>query len=296
MNKYACFIVSILTAVTANSQELDCQVVVNSNLVNQTNQQIFQTLERSLNEFMNTQKWTSSEFLNEEKITCSFVFMFTEYENDRFEGTLQIQSQRPVFESNYDSPILNFLDKDITFSYQEYQPLFYNPAVFESNLVGLMSFYAYLILGLDADSFKQESGTDYFKQAQQIVNLAQQSKIAGWNQNDGIKSRFALVDALLSNAYLEFRKTNYAYHRNGLDAMTTDTKKGKEEMAKSILRLEQLYDRRPDALLIQLFFDSKVDEIVNVFSGGPKITFDATKNTLDKIAPFFTSRWKQIKY
>ena len=132
--------VSILTAVIANAQELDCQVVVNSNLVNQTNQQIFQTLERSLNEFMNTQKWTNREFLNEEKITCSFVFMFTEYENDRFEGTLQIQSQRPVFESNYDSPILNFLDKDIAFSYQEYQPLFYNPAVFESNLVGSYEF------------------------------------------------------------------------------------------------------------------------------------------------------------
>ena len=135
------------------AQELDAQVIINSDLVNQTNQQIFKTLERSLSEFINTQVWSNKEFLNSEKITCSFIFNLSGYSNDQFEATLQVQSQRPVFDSNYDSPTLNFLDKDVVFSYQEFQPLFFNKSSFESNLVSLISFYANIIIGLDADSF-----------------------------------------------------------------------------------------------------------------------------------------------
>ncbi|MEK9614409.1 MAG: DUF4835 family protein, partial [Flavobacteriaceae bacterium] len=131
------YITILLTYGQLFGQELDAQVIVNSDLVNQTNQQIFKTLERSLNEFINTQVWTNQELLSQEKITCSFVLNLSAYSNDRFNATLQVQSQRPVFDSNYDSPILNYLDKDITFSYLEFQPLFFNQSSFESNLVSL---------------------------------------------------------------------------------------------------------------------------------------------------------------
>jgi len=161
------------------SQELNAQVIVNSDLVNQTNQQIFKTLERSINELINTQVWTNQDFLNQEKITCSFVFNLTGYSNDRFEATLQVQSQRPVFDSNYDSPVLNFLDNDIVFSYQEFQPLFFNRTSFESNLISLISYYAYVIIGLDADSFKLNGGSQYYESALQTVNLAQTSSGKG---------------------------------------------------------------------------------------------------------------------
>ena len=147
------------------AQELNAQVIVNSDLVNQTNQQIFKTLERSISEFINTQVWSNQEFLNQEKISCSFVFNLSGYSNDQFEATLQVQSQRPVFDSNYDSPVLNFLDKDIVFSYQEFQPLFYNQTSFESNLISLISFYAYIILGLDADSFSPNGGDPFYEEA-----------------------------------------------------------------------------------------------------------------------------------
>ena len=153
MRNFITFLIAMAFWDSSNAQELNAQVIVNSDLVNQTNQQIFKTLERSLNEFMNTQVWTNQELLSQEKITCSFVFNLTGYNNDQFEATLQVQSQRPVFDSNYDTPILNFLDRDVVFSYQEFQPLFFNQSSFESNLVSLMSFYAFVILGLDADTF-----------------------------------------------------------------------------------------------------------------------------------------------
>ncbi|MEK9739575.1 MAG: DUF4835 family protein [Flavobacteriaceae bacterium] len=277
------------------AQELSAQVVVNSDLVNQTNQQIFRTLERSLNEFINTQVWTNQSFQDQERIRCSFVLNLTSYNSDRFEATLQVQSQRPVFDSNYDSPVLNFLDKDIVFSYQEFQPLFFNRASFESNLVSLISFYAYIILGLDADSFDLYGGNSYFEQAFQIVNLAQSSSQSGWKPSDGTRNRFWLIDSMRSNSFREYRESLYTYHREGLDQMTQLPEQGKTAIMKAIQQLEPLYQRRPNAFLLQMFFDAKVEEIVSLFSDGPAVDFDQTESILRKIAPFFTARWKQIK-
>ena len=279
----------------ANSQELSAQVVVNSDLVNQTNQQIFKTLERSLNEFINTQVWTDQALLNQEKISCSFVFNLSAYSNDQFEATLQVQSERPVYQTNYDTPVLNFLDKDIIFSYQEFQPLFYNESSFESNLISLVSFYAFIIIGLDADTFIQNGGNKYFEMARQVVNLSQTTSRKGWKPGDGLRNRFWLIDSLRSNTFKEYRQTLYDYHRLGLDQMTRDPVTGKTALMRAIQGLEPLFQRRPNAFLIQLFFDAKVEEIVNLFKEGPKIDFKKTENILKKIAPFFAGRWKQIK-
>ena len=278
-----------------DSQELNAQFVVNADLVNQTNQQIFQTLERSLNEFVNSQSWSDQDFFPQEKITCSFVLNLTNYNASKFEGTLQIQSQRTIFDSNYDSPVLNFLDKDISFTYQEFQPLFYSPVSYESNLVSLISFYAYIILGINADSLQFKAGDPFFEQAQRIVNLSQQSGAIGWKQNDSNRNRFWLIDTIRSNTFREYRQTLYTYHRKGLDSMTKSPVKGKNNIINAILALEDLYDRRPNAMLLQMFFDAKADEIVNLFSDGPKVDFSRTSKMLKKIAPFYQPQWKQIK-
>jgi hypothetical protein len=278
-----------------HSQELDAQVIVNSDLVNQTNQQIFKTLERSLNEFINTQVWTNQELLGQEKITCSFVLNLSAYSNDRFNATLQVQSQRPVFDSNYDSPVLNYMDKDITFSYLEFQPLFFNQSSFESNLVSLIGFYAYIIIGLDADTFSPNGGDPFFEEARKIANLAQNTAEKGWKPSDGDRNRFWLIDGLRSNTFREYRQSLYTYHRKGLDSMTSDPSKGKTALMEAIQMLEPLYQRRPNAFFLQLFFDAKVEEIVNLFKEGPKVDFKQTETVLKKIAPFFGSRWKQIK-
>ncbi|MEC8397651.1 MAG: DUF4835 family protein [Bacteroidota bacterium] len=285
----------ILPLTKMDSQELNAQFVVNADLVNQTNQQIFQTLERSLNEFVNSQSWSNQDFFPQEKITCSFVLNLTNYNASKFEGTLQIQSQRTIFDSNYDSPVLNFLDKDISFTYQEFQPLFYSPASYESNLVSLISFYAYIILGINADSLQFKAGDPFFEQAQRIVNLSQQSGAIGWKQNDSNRNRFWLIDTMRSNTFREYRETLYTYHRKGLDSMTKLPVMGKNNIINAILALEDLYDRRPNAMLLQMFFDAKADEIVNLFSDGPKVDFGRTLKMLKKIAPFYQPQWKQIK-
>lgn len=285
----------ILSLIKNYGQELNAQFVVNADLVNQTNQQIFETLERSLNEFINSQSWSNQDFFPQEKITCSFVLNLSSYNASKFEGTLQIQSQRTIFDSNYDSPLLNFLDKDISFTYQEFQPLFFSPASFESNLVSLISFYAYIIMGINADSLRFKGGDPYFEQAQRIVNLSQQSGALGWIQNDSNRNRFWLSDTMRSNTFREYREALYTYHRKGLDLMTEKPSEAKKNIISALLPLENLYDRRPNAMLLQMFFDAKADEIVNLFSDGPEVDFDRASKMLKKIAPFYQPQWKQIK-
>ena len=284
-----------LSLIKTDAQELNAQFVVNADLVNQTNQQIFETLEGSLNEFINSQSWSTQDFFPQEKITCSFVLNLSSYNASKFEGTLQIQSQRTIFDSNYDSPVLNFLDKDISFTYQEFQPLFYSPASYESNLVSLISFYVYIIMGINADSLQFKGGDSYFEQAQRIVNLSQQSGAMGWKQNDSNRNRFWLSDTMRSNTFREYREALYNYHRKGLDLMTENPMEAKNNIINALLPLENLYDRRPNAMLLQMFFDAKADEIVNLFSDGPEVDFDRASKMLKKIAPFYQPQWKQIK-
>ena len=284
-----------LSLTKTDAQELNAQFVVNADLVNQTNQQIFETLEGSLYEFINSQSWSTQDFFSQEKITCSFVLNLSSYNASKFEGTLQIQSQRTIFDSNYDSPVLNFLDKDISFTYQEFQPLFYSPASYESNLVSLISFYVYIIMGINADSLQFKGGDSYFEQAQRIVNLSQQSGAMGWKQNDSNRNRFWLSDTMRSNTFREYREALYTYHRKGLDLMTENPMEAKNNIINALLPLENLYDRRPNAMLLQMFFDAKADEIVNLFSDGPEVDFDRASKMLKKIAPFYQPQWKQIK-
>ena len=284
-----------LSLTKTDAQELNAQFVVNADLVDQTNQQIFETLEGSLYEFINSQSWSTQDFFPQEKITCSFVLNLSSYNASKFEGTLQIQSQRTIFDSNYDSPVLNFLDKDISFTYQEFQPLFYSPASYESNLVSLISFYVYIIMGINSDSLQFKGGDSYFEQAQRIVNLSQQSGAMGWKQNDSNRNRFWLSDTMRSNTFREYREALYNYHRKGLDLMTENPMEAKNNIINALLPLENLYDRRPNAMLLQMFFDAKADEIVNLFSDGPEVDFDRASKMLKKIAPFYQPQWKQIK-
>ena len=286
----------LLFALSTPAQELETQVLVNADLVDQTNRQIFETLERSLNEFLNSRTWTNREYLPQERLKCSFVLTLTAYSDNRFEGNLQVQSQRPIFDSNYDSPLFNYLDNDVIFTYQEYQPLVYNPSIFQSNLVSLLSFYVHIILGLDVASFEQNGGSTYFDTAQRIANLAQQSKLVGWNQNDGIRNRFWLIDSLRSNTFREYRQALYEYHRQGMDQMVVAPDAAKIAIIQAIETLYSLFNRRPNAFLLQVFFDAKSQEMVDIFSGGPQVDVSTMVSQLKRMAPFFNPQWKEIKF
>lgn len=278
------------------SQELNCTVIVNADQVNQTNKQIFSTLEKSLNDYVNKTQWTNANFDVNERIECSMMITITQYDNSAFSGTIQIQSNRPVFNSTYQSPVFNYQDKQFTFKYVEFAPLYYNPNVFESNLTAVVSYYVYIILGIDADTFSKEGGSSYFQQAQRIVNLSQGSGFNGWQQTDGNRTRWELVDNLLSNTYKEYRLALYDYHRNGMDILATNPKEAKENVLSAMSLLEKLNSTRPNSFLLQAFFDAKSEEIANIFSAGPKVKIAELKDNLNSMAPLYSKTWNRIKY
>ncbi|NKI25945.1 DUF4835 family protein [Arenibacter sp. 6A1] len=278
------------------AQELNCVVTVNSDQVGQTNQQIFKTLERSLNDFVNKTTWSDRIYKENERVSAQMFITISELESNRFKASIQIQSSRPVFNTSYESPIFNYKDNQFNFEYIEFQPLVFNENNIQSNLVAVVSYYANIILGLDADTFSLEGGNDYFKKAQQIVALAQSANFSGWAQASGNRSRFELVDNLLSNTYKEYRVALYNYHRKGLDILAENTSSGKQIVAGTMRLLETMVNRRPNAFLMQTFFDAKAEEIQNVFSDGPKVDMVALKETLNKIAPLYSSNWNEIKF
>lgn len=296
MRNFTTTLFVILCSLLLKGQEMACRVTVNSDQVGQTNQQIFKTLERALNEFVNMNKWTNRVFTENERISASMFITVTEYESDRFKATLQIQSSRPVYNTSYESPVFNYKDNLFDFVYQEFQPLFYNPNAFESNLVSVIAYYVYIVLGLDADTFALEGGTEFYKRAQQIVTQAQGSGTSGWNQASNERTRFELVDNLLSNTYREYRVAMYNYHRKGLDILADNNSTGKQVISGTMRLFETMVNRRPNAFLVQTFFDAKSEEIQNVFSDGPKVDVVQLKQTLNKIAPLYSRTWNEIKY
>lgn len=282
---------------TAAGQELNCVITVNSDQVSQTNQQIFRTLERSLNDFVNKNKWTNRVYKENERVNARMFITVNKFESNRFEANIQIQSSRPVFNTSYESPVFNYKDNQFNFEYIEFQPLVYNQNVFTSNLVGVMAYYVYIVLGLDADTYALEGGTDFYKEAQKIVTQAQGSNFSGWSQSaSDNRTRFVLVDNLLSNTFREYRIAMYNYHRKGLDILGDNNSTGKQVISGSMRLFETLIQRRPNAFLIQTFFDAKSEEILNIFSDGPKVDIVALKSTLNKVAPFYSTTWNEIKY
>ncbi len=290
-------LVCLLCPIIIGAQELNCTITVNSDQVGQTNQQIFQTLERSLNDFVNKNVWTNRVYKENERLNCRMFITITEYESNRFGANIQLQSSRPVYNTSYESSIFNYKDNQFNFEYIEFQPLIFNENVFDSNLVGVISYYVYIMLGLDADTFSLEGGTEYYKKAQKIVIQAQGSSFPGWSQSaTDNRTRFELVDNLLSNTFREYRIAMYNYHRKGLDILGDNNSTGKQVIAGSMRLFETLITRRPNAFLIQTFFDAKSEEIQNIFSDGPKIDIVQLKETLNRVAPFYSSTWNEINY
>lgn len=289
-------ILFILFNVTAFSQELNCEVVVNARQTGDENLPVFKTLEKQLKEFVNKTKWTNKKFALQERINCSMVINITDYNNDAFSGSIQVQSSRPVFNSSYVTPIYNFNDQNFTFRYVEFQDLIFNQNQFESNLVSVLSFHIYMVLGLDADTFAQNGGDEYLKQAQTIVNYSQQENYKGWKLADGRQTRYTLITNMMSPTYKEFRSVMYAYHFGALDKMHENQKLAKEKLSNAFKQLEVMNNRRPNSFLMRVFFDAKADEIEQIFSGGPSVNITDAIEILTKIAPMHSSKWRNIKF
>ena len=278
------------------AQELNCSVVVNAQRTGNENVQVFKTLQTQLNEFVNNTSWTNKSFKPQERINCSMVITIQNYDSDLFQGTIQIQSSRPVFNSSYSTPVYSFNDRDFTFRYLEFQNLVFNPNQFESNLVSVLTFHIYMILGLDADTFQLKGGDEYYKQAQTILNYSQQENFSGWKLEDGNQTRFTLIDNILSPTFEEFRTAMYEYHLKGLDLMGSNAKNGKSQISDAIYELSVMNTRRPNSFLMRVFFDAKAEEIQDVFSDGPSVDITDLVSVLTKIAPTHASKWRNISY
>ncbi|WP_347375122.1 DUF4835 family protein [Aequorivita sp. Q41] len=296
MRKILLFILCTAAVFSAQAQELNCTVTIDAEQTGQPNLQIFRTLETQLREFIANTKWTNQEYKNQERIDCNFSLIISQFDGDSFSGTLQIQSSRPAFNSTYDSPVYNYIDKQVSFNYKEFEPLNFNLNSFSSNLVSVIAFHVYTVIGLDADTYTMNGGESYFEIAKQITNTAASSNFTGWKATDGNQSRYRYNDALVSSVYKEFHTVMYEYHRDGIDKMAEDQKLAKQKLADAINKLKGINDRRPNSYLLRTFFDAKSDEIQAVFSGGPQVDITKLVENLNRMAPTKRSNWAEIKF
>ena len=278
------------------SQELNCKVSINFDQITGSNRQVFTTLETSISEFVNQKKWTNKTVKAQEKINCAMNIIITKRDNNIFEGSIQIQSTRPVYGTSYETPVLNIRDNDFNFKYNEFDQLIYNPTRFDSNLISTLSFYVYLILGVDADTFSPNGGQTYLKEAENVTLQAQQSGLAAWSNQVGVQNRFQIIDNLLSPSLKVYRTTLYNYHRKGFDELAENKIKGKGTIENSIISLDRIFNKVIGNPLIRLFFDAKSDEIVNLYSDGPNTrSKQRLLVVLQKISPNNSSKWRKIK-
>ena len=278
------------------SQQLNCTVNVNADKAASTNKQIFKTLEKSLTEFVNKTDWTGATYKQEEKINCSMFITVTAYDSNQFTATIQVQSSRPIYNSSYSSPVLNFNDKDFSFRYTEFENLTFNPANFDSNLISVVAFYSYVIIGMDGDTFSKFGGSKYLENAQDISNVAISGGYKGWSQSDGNQNRYFLINDMLSTTFSPFRDALYEYHFEGLDLMHKDLSAAKIKVKDAINTLAKINQTRPNAFLTRVFFDAKSDEIVSIYSAGPTMDLRDLIGNLNTISPLNSSKWAGIRY
>lgn len=283
------------------SQELNCNVTVNSSQIQGTNKRVFTTLEKAISNFMNNRIWTNNVFEVYERIECNLLFNITKYDpsTNIINGTLQVQSRRPVYGSSYNTTMLNYMDNDIQFKYAEFDPLEFSETDNQSNLTSLLAYYAYIIIGLDYDSFSDEGGTPYFNKAQKIVDDEQSSSNIGWKafESRGRKNRYWLINDILSNDYAPLRHFMYTYHRLGLDVMEQSTEKGQEVIKNALITLQKFYDNKPDPFIhfFQVILDAKSDEIVKIFSEASPADKTKVYAIMTDIDPSNRDKYNQLK-
>lgn len=281
----------------AFAQELNCQVEFNTDQIEGTNKSVFNTLREAVNDYMNTTTFTPDQFAANEKIECRLFFTISEYNEDgTVKGDLQIQAMRPVYNSSYTTTVLNFKDSKIDFSYREGEPLNFTVNSMESQITAILNFYAYLILALDYDSFAPKGGEPYWERLKQIVQMAQSSGEIGWKAFEDTKNRSAVLSAYTEGKTgEELRMMFYQYYRLGLDTMALTPDKGRAAITESLGAIADVYSLQPMSVALSLFRDSKMDELVNIYSKAPADERNKVYNLLQPIYPTEEQQLVKIK-
>lgn len=278
-----------------SAQELNCQVEINTQKLQNVSNSVFETLKDAISEYMNTNKFSEAQISANEKIDCRMLLTVNEYEGDVVKGTLQVQSSRPVYNSNYTTTLVNFLDSKIDFSYSEGEQLNFNLTGMESQLTQVLNFYAYLFLAMDFDSFAPKGGELFWERLKLIVQDAQSSGEVGWKAFEDNKNRSAIVDAFTSPQTEQMRDFTYRYHRNGLDEMAQSPDKGRANITESLDILKAVYDVTPMSVALSMTRDAKLDELVNVYSKAQQTERERVYETLYPLWPTENKRLNEIK-
>ena len=276
------------------SQELFCTVQVQTPGIQGVDPTIFESFKTAVTEFMNNKKWTGYNFKISERIEATLVFTFNSVDNDIFTGTLNIVAQRPVYNTDYKTTTLNLVDKDIHFQYTPTQRMDFTENTYTNNLTSILAYYAYIIIGIDFDTFSKDGGNAFFQKAVSVVNSAQNSGETGWSSFDGERNRYHLVNDILNSSYNDLRIFYYNYHRLGLDIMWNDAVKGRGEIANSLTLLKKVYNKRPGLYFLQVVVESKRDEMINIFKEGDPAEKNKFVATLKEIDPANGSKYNQV--
>lgn len=260
---------------SVQAQELQARFSIIANKVGtQVDKKIFTTLQGALTNFVNNRKWTGDVFQAQERIKCNFLLTIDEYlGNNIFKATLTVQAARPVYNTSYESPIVNLQDQDVVFKYVEFQPVEFNENRIQgsdalaANITAVLAYYVNLILGMDYDSFAARGGDPFFQKAQYIVNNApESSQISGWKAFDGLRNRFKLVEGLVDSRYTLMHDAIYAYYRTGLDHFYENETDGRTGILSALTYLNTINTENPNSMIVQVFFQGKSTELIKIFS------------------------------
>lgn len=288
---------SLAVVAQDEAQELNCTVEVNADKVANANKEVFKTMQDAISEYMNTTKWTDAQFGFNERIVCKLYFTISEYNDGtgQMKGDLQIQSQRPVYNSSYVTTLINFKDTKIDFIYMENDPLVFNEQEMQSNLTAILNFYAYLIIAIDFDSFAPNGGDPYYEKAANVVRMAQSTGETGWKAFEDSKNRSAVLSAFTDKQTEGIREILYNYHRQGLDQMVVSVDKGRATITKQLETLKKIYDVNSMSVCLSMFRDAKLDELVNIYSKAGTSEKETVYETLYPIYPTELERLDKIK-
>lgn len=293
------FFFAVTAPVFSNAQELKCTVEIIAQKLQTTDVRVFQTLETAVFEFMNTRKWTNDVFKVEEKIECSIFINVTEESSANiFRAQVSIQSSRPVFNSDYNSVLLNYADKDWIFEYKEYETLEFSETDFRSNLTSMLAYYAYVIIGLDYDTYSLNGGTPYYQKAQAVVNSIPSSLgsdvAPGWKPFENDNNRYWIIDNLLNTRFSPIRESLYLYHRSGMDVLYDNMTNGRQVILNCLRQIGEVAEEYPNSPFIKLFFSAKNEELINIFSGAPPNEKANAVQLLYKCDPVNSGKYAKI--
>lgn len=277
-----------------SAQEFNVSVQVSSQQIEGTEKKLYQTMQKSIREFINDRKWSPYQFKNQERIEGTMLITLVERNNDVFKGKLNLVLRRPIYNTSYNSTLFNYVDKDFQFEYVEFQPLEFDESTFTSNLTSVIAYYCYIYLGLDFDTFSKNGGALFFDKAQNIVNNAQNTSYRGWKAFESHKNRYWLTENLMNNSYSSIHEFLYQYHRKGLDMMSDKTDIARTNITESLELLQEANREKPGLFLLQLIIEAKRDEFIDIYSEGPRMDKSKAVNILKEIDPSNSSNYQKI--